>query len=76
MSKSTLNTPIVHITLHCILGISVYVSAICRGSYLTVQFLVHQLAVNTCQNVLVKYDLLTDAMFIKTLERSLTMSNS
>jgi len=45
-------------------------------SYLTVQFLVHQLAVNTCQNALVKYSLLTDAVFFKISQRSLTMSNS
>jgi len=38
--------------------------------------LAHQLAVNTCQNALVKYGLLTDAMFFKILQRSLMMSNS
>jgi len=44
--------------------------------YLTVQFLVHQLTVNTCQNALVKYGLLTDALFFKISQRSLMMSNS
>jgi len=38
--------------------------------------LAHQLAVNTCQNALVKYGLLTDAVFFKILQRSLMMSNS
>lgn len=38
--------------------------------------LVHQLAVNTCENALVKYGLLTDALFFKILQMSLMMSNS
>ena len=38
--------------------------------------LVDQLAVNSCQIALVKYGLLTDAMFFKILQISLMMSNS
>jgi hypothetical protein len=34
------------------------------------------LAVNTCQNALVKYGLLTDAIFFKISQRSLMMSSS
>jgi hypothetical protein len=47
-----------------------------EAPYLAFQFLVHQLAVNTCPNVLVKCSLLTEALFFfKISGRSLMMYN-
>jgi len=64
LSKPTINAPIVHITLHYVLlRVSAHVSAIFRESRLTLRFSAHHLAVNTCPDVLVKYVLLTGAIF-------------